>query len=133
MFQTTITPRFGELDALGHINNIAIGTWFELARNPLFGIFNGSLPIRPETWPLIMAHADYDFIEPIQFPQEVEIRTWVDKIGNKSFTLFHEAWQGGRLCASGRAVLVYYNFNIQQSEALPDAIKAQLQEHVKTQ
>ena len=131
MFQVTITPRFGELDVLGHINNIALACWFELARNPLFHIFHPTMPITPRTWPLIMAHSDYDFLEPLQFPQEVMIRTFVDKIGAKSFTLYHEAWQEGRLCTTGRVVLVYYNFNARKSEPIPEDIKRRLQEHVK--
>jgi acyl-CoA thioester hydrolase len=32
------------------------------------------------------------------FRADVEIRTTVSHIGTKSFTLYHEAWQEGRLC-----------------------------------
>ncbi|MEM9398560.1 MAG: acyl-CoA thioesterase, partial [Pseudomonadota bacterium] len=32
MFSKTLSPRFYETDALGHINNVTIAAWFEVAR-----------------------------------------------------------------------------------------------------
>ena len=29
MFRTTVTPKFGDLDGLRHINNNTLGDWFE--------------------------------------------------------------------------------------------------------
>jgi acyl-CoA thioester hydrolase len=131
MFTTRVTPRFGDVDGLGHINNAVMSDWFELARNPVFKIFDPAMRISHEYWRLIMAHTDYDFIDQIYFQDEVEIRTSISHIGNKSFTVYHEAWQEGRLCAKGNAVIVYYDFTIEKSAPLPEDKKRLLAEHLR--
>jgi acyl-CoA thioester hydrolase len=77
-----------------------------------------------------MAHTDYDFLDELFFQYEVEIRTVVSRIGTKSFTLIHEAWQQGRLCSRGSAVVVHYDFNIKQSTPIPEDKKKLLAEHL---
>jgi acyl-CoA thioester hydrolase len=130
MFSITISPRFGDTDALGHINNTVLALWFETARNPLFRMFSPDLNLSPETWPLIMAHTDYDFTGELKFQYDVEIRSWVVRIGTKSFTVRHEAWQRGQLCAKGNAVIVHYNFNTRQSTPIPEDKRRLLAEHL---
>ncbi|GHT60815.1 thioesterase [Spirochaetia bacterium] len=130
MFIMTIQPRFGDVDGLGHINNTVLAFWFETARNPLFKIFAPDLSLSLKTWPLIMAHTDYDFLGELFYQYEVEIRTVITRIGTKSFTLMHEAWQQGKLCSRGSAVVVHYDFNIKQSTPIPEDKKKLLAEHL---
>jgi acyl-CoA thioester hydrolase len=118
------------MDALGHINNTVPVVWFELARNPLMRIFDPRLELRRETFPLILAHSDYDYVGQLYFKDEVEIRTWISRIGTKSFTVYHEAWQQGRLCVKGSAVIVHYDFNTETSTPLPEDKKKILAEHL---
>ena len=130
MFTTIVRPRFGDMDMLGHINNTVPVVWFELARNPLFEIFDPNLELKRETFSLIMAHTDYDYIGQLYFQHEVEIKTWISRIGTKSFTAYHEAWQQGRLCVKGSAVLVHYDFNIEKSTPIAEEKKKLLAEHL---
>jgi acyl-CoA thioester hydrolase len=132
MFTTTVSPRFGDVDGLGHINNTVLAIWFELGRNPLFRFFEPNLNLSYETWPLIMAHTDYDFLDELFFQYDVEIRTFIDRIGNKSFTIYHEAWQEGRLCVKGKAVLVHYDFKKKQSTPIPEDKRKLLEAHLYT-
>ena len=126
----TISPRFGDVDVLGHINNTTPAVWFEQARNPFFRMFSPDLKITHETWPLIMAHTDYDFVGEMFYGYDVEIRSGVSRIGTKSFTVYQEAWQKGKLCVTGNAVIVYYDFMSKQSRAIPEEKKLVLSEHV---
>ena len=130
MFKTTVTPRFGNIDGLGHINNVVLAEWFELARNPLFRIFEPSLNLSLQTWPLIMAHTDYDFVDQQFFQYDVELTTAIERIGTKSFTVYHQAFQQGRLCAKGSAVVVHFDFTKNQSTPIPEDKKALLAEHL---
>jgi len=130
MFSVNITPRFGDLDLLGHVNNTVYAAWFELARNPLFKIFDPELKLDRKTFPLIMAHMDYDFLNPMYFQYEVTVKSWVSKIGNKSFTMRHEAWQRDVLCAKGNVVIVHYDFNEGKSTPIPDDKRKLLEEHL---
>jgi acyl-CoA thioester hydrolase len=61
--------------------------------------------------------------------KEVEIRTTLSRIGVKSFTVYHEAWQQGRLCVRGHAVVVYFDFKTKESVPIPEHIKKLLAEH----
>lgn len=129
MFSKTITPRFGDADGLRHINNTRLPIWFELGRDPFFRIFNPDM--RLENWNLIMAHIDVDFLSPMTLGADIEIRTYVAKVGNTSFTAYQEAWQRGTLAASGHAVAVHYNYQTKKSVPIPNSIRRQLQEHLK--
>jgi len=130
MYTTVITPRFGDIDALGHINNVVPAGWFELARNTIIKMFNPEMEIKRETFPLVLVHSDYDFMGQLYFNHDVEIRTWVTKIGTKSFTVCHEARQQGRLCVKGSAVIVYYDFITESSVPIPEDKKQLLSEHL---
>ena len=130
MFTTTVTPRFGDMDVLGHINNTVPVVWFELARNPLIKIFDPSLELKRETFSLIMAHSDYDYVDQLYYRYDVEIKTWITRIGTKSFTASHEAWQQGRLCVKGSAVMVHYDFNLEKSTPIPEDKKTLLAQHL---
>ena len=129
MFSITVSPRFGDVDVLGHINNTAPALWFEQARNPFFRYFSPDLVISHETWPLIMAHTDFDFVGELFFGYDVEIRSYVTRIGTKSFTILHEAWQREKLCVKGNAVIVYYDFRVKQSIPIPEEKKKLLEDH----
>lgn len=118
------------MDILGHINNAVPAAWFELARNPLFKLFDLEMKLSRETFPLIMAHTDYDYIDQLYFQYDVEIRSYISRIGTKSFTLCHEAWQQGRLCVKGSAVVVHYNFNTEKTTPIPEDKKKLLAEHL---
>ena len=128
MFTKTVTPRFGDVDGLRHINNTRLPIWFELGREPFFRYFNPDM--RLDNWNLIMAHIDVDFLLPMQLGADIEIRTCVAKIGNTSFTVHQEAWQNGQRSAQGRAVVVHYDFKNQKPLPIPPDIRTQLQEHL---
>jgi acyl-CoA thioester hydrolase len=130
MFSVTITPRVGETDAMGHINNCVIPVWFEHGRTPLFRIFDPPLEFTRESWHLVMVHSEYDYVDQLYCRSPVEVKTWVSHIGKKSFSLRHEAWQEGALRVRGSVVLVYYNFITESSEPIPAAIRAQLEQHL---
>ncbi|MDR0411493.1 MAG: acyl-CoA thioesterase [Treponema sp.] len=130
MLITIVSPRFGDVDGLGHINNTVLAAWFELGRNPLFRIFEPNLNLSYDTWSLIMAHTEYDFLDQLFFQFDVEIRTVVSRIGTKSFTVSHEAWQEGRLCVKGSAVVVHYDFNTKQTTPIPEDKKRLLEQYL---
>lgn len=130
MFTDIVTPRFGDVDGLGHINNTILAAWFELGRNSFFRIFEPNLDLSHDKWTLIMAHTDYDFLKEMFFNGSVEIRSYVSRVGNKSFTVYQEAWQNGRLCVKGSAVLVHYDFINKVTTPIPEHIKSKLMEHL---
>lgn len=128
MFTRTLEPAFYDTDALGHINNTRLPAWFELARNDLFRLFTPDLD--PHKWALIMARLDVEFRAELFYGENIEIRTWLSRLGNSSFTVTQEAWQNGRLGARGNTVLVHYDHDAKQAAPLPPAIRTALEEHL---
>ncbi|MCL2805666.1 MAG: acyl-CoA thioesterase [Treponema sp.] len=130
MISIKVQPRFGDIDGLGHVNNIVPAVWFEMGRTPFLKIFDPELSLDKKNFPLIIAHTEYDYMGQMFFKDEVEIKTWVSRIGNKSFTIQHEAWQQGRLCVKGNVVIVHFDFNTEQTTPIPDQMRKQLEEYL---
>jgi acyl-CoA thioester hydrolase len=130
MFKTVVTPRFGDIDGLRHVNNTVLAIWFEEARNPVFRMFTPDLDLSYENWKLIMVRTEFDFVGEMYYGEDIEIRTFVEKVGNSSFTLGHEAWQRGKLNVRGKAVVVHFDFIDKKSMPIPESIRSQLEEHL---
>ena len=124
-----VTPRFGEVDGLKHVNNNVIGEWFELAREELYRYFIPDLDLSLEKWKLILVRNETDFLGQIRYGQNVEIRTYILKIGNSSFTIGNEVWQNNELMAKGKSVIVHYDFINEKSIRIPDEIREKLKVH----
>jgi len=131
MFRDYVTPRFGNIDGLKHVNNNVVGDWFEIGRNGIFRYFSPDLDLSYEKWKLIMVRTEFDFVSQMYFGDDVEIKTYVLKIGNSSFTTGHEAWQEDELKAKGKAVLVHYDFIEKKSKPIPDDIRENLIRHLR--
>jgi acyl-CoA thioester hydrolase len=131
MFSMTVTPRFYETDALGHINNTVISNWFEAAREPVFRIFNATLAL--DAWNIILARVAIDYVAQTHYGKPVEVRSWIGHIGNSSFVVEQDAWQEGVCVARGSAVQVFFNYETQKSEPIPSHLRAQLEQHVRVE
>lgn len=92
---------WAEMDAFGHVNNSRYFTWFESARMALFERIGLPLVAGADHAP-ILARATCDFLRPVRWPAEVEIRVAVPRLGRSSFTTAYEA----RLIEAGEPQLV---------------------------
>ncbi|HZL10758.1 MAG TPA: thioesterase family protein [Prolixibacteraceae bacterium] len=128
MYSLIVTPKFSDIDGLGHVNNTVMPEWFELARNPIYRMFNPDFDFK--YWNLILARFEVDFTSQIFFHDNVEIQTWIQKIGNSSFEVYQEASQGGIVGAKGKTVLIYYDFKLQKSIPISEPIRGMLNEHL---
>ena len=128
MFEATFSPRFYETDAFGHVNNTVVTGWFETAREPIFRIFTPEMNVKDLK--LILARVETDFVAQIYYGKDVLVKTGIEKIGNASFTVLHEAWQNGGVVARGKAVQVYFDFETQQSSRIPDHFRTALEKHM---
>lgn len=128
MFTLSVTPRFYETDAFRHINNTVLGGWFETAREPIFRLFSPGVDLT--FIELILARTEFDFVAQMHYGSPVEIRTWIEKIGNSSFVVAHEAWQNSSCTARGKAVQVSFDPVAQKPVRIPDARRAELEKHL---
>lgn len=128
MFSENISPRFSDTDALGHINNTMVPIWFEGARTPVFKLFTPELDLK--NWPLILAKINVDFEAQMFYGLDMEVRTFISRIGGSSFDVFQELWQKGKRVASGTAVMVHFDYRTQKTAQIPDNIREILNQHL---
>lgn len=130
MFKTKVTPSFGDIDGMKHVNNNRILEWFELGGLDIYRYFTPDLDLDFENWKLIMVRKEADFVGQLRFGEDVEIRTYLLKIGNSSFTVGNEVWQNNELKAKGKTVIVHFDYVTQKSVPIPDDVRKKLEEHL---
>ncbi|GAA6168274.1 acyl-CoA thioesterase [Sessilibacter corallicola] len=127
MFQTTISPRVNETNYTGHICNTSIPIWLEKAREPIVRM------VHPETAPggksFILARTEIDFQSQMFFGEDVEVKTYVVNLGRTSMTVEQEIWQQGKITATCKAVMVYFDYDNQTSIELTPQIKSAFEIH----
>lgn len=130
MHEIHVTVRFSETDALGHINNTSYFIYLEEARIRFMEWLGFKMDI--QNWNFILASTKCDFISQGYFGQELSIKTYVTKVGTKSFQLEHDliAVQTNELIARGNAIMVFFDFEKQKSEPIPERVKEELRNHL---
>lgn len=100
--------RFSDLDPLGHVNNNAIGTYFENARAALFAIVTPSWPFRNQIF--VLARSAVDFRRELHYPASLSIGSYVMRLGRTSMTLanalFHDDTDEGLAFCESVSVLI---------------------------
>jgi acyl-CoA thioester hydrolase len=127
VYKKIIEPRVSETDGIGHINNTTIPIWFEAARNEMFKLFTPDSSFK--NWKMIILNMNVDYVNQIYFGRDVEVYTWVKRIGNSSLQLYEEIHQDGRLCAIDTVTYVNFNLKTQKSEPIPEKIRSELESH----
>jgi acyl-CoA thioester hydrolase len=125
--------RFVDMDAMGHVNNSTYFTYLEQARIDFFR------QLRYDKWDwmeegVVVAKNELNYKVPVFYGDDVYITTQCSHIGTKSLTLsskvYKKAGDKEILCAEGHCVLVCFNHKIQQSQPMPEAWRAILEEQV---
>ena len=120
----TITPRFYETDALGHINNASIAAWFEVARITFIESLDKQTAASSVNW--ILASLQIDFIAETFYGTDVIATVTDATAGNSSLTVSCEMTQGGKLTVRGKAVLVHLDTESKRPSRIPDSLREKL-------
>lgn len=126
--------RFCETDAGGHVSNTSYFCYLEEARTKFFTDIHFGFEQADEENSFILARTECDFIAQAYAAQTLTIKSRVEHIGTKSFTLLHEIYEKemGTLIARGRAVVVCFNFREQKSVEIYPELRQILQEYTDT-
>ena len=113
---------WGDMDALGHVNNTVYLRWFESARIAYFDAI-GMMTDR-QVGP-ILARTSIDFRRPVAYPDTVRVTARVEAQGNTSFTMRYEVHSrgAGALAAEGEGVVVLFDYESGQKVRLPDGLR----------
>lgn len=98
--------RYGDCDPLGHVNNSVFATFMETGRCDLFAAvrWSGSGKFASS---FVIARLELDYIAEILWPGQVEVGSAVLKIGNSSVHIEQILFQGEKLAAKAKSVLVH--------------------------
>jgi acyl-CoA thioester hydrolase len=122
--------RFGDLDAMRHLNNVVFLRYFETARIAyLREIVPAHDPANPEAdeFGLIFAECHINYRSPVVFDEEVAVACSIGNVRRSSFRVEFEMRVGTRLVAEGYGVLVGFDYVAQTAAQLPDALRATLE------
>lgn len=123
MHVTPIQVRFGDTDALGHVNNAVFATYAETARIEFFREQAGLYSVPGDTGGFILARLAIDFRSQVKLGQQVEVRSRIAKLGNSSITMTQQILADGVVAAEIEAVAVSFDYEEQRPVRIPQHIR----------
>ncbi|CAM2010320.1 acyl-CoA thioesterase [Acanthopleuribacter pedis] len=122
-FFTSVAVRWGDMDALGHVNNIQFFAYFEQARIQFFEAVGADKVWDAEQGP-ILASASCNFLKPIVYPIDLEVGLAVTDIRNRSFgaslAIFRK--DSDEMFAEGKNGIVWVNYPAGKAINLPPVL-----------
>ncbi len=102
-FVTTHKLRFSDCDMVGHVNNAIYSVMFEAGRTDLMqaaGIYS-----LDSSFSMVIVRIEIDFKREMNWPGDVVIETYVERIGNKSIHMRQVMRSIGEVRAEGLSIL----------------------------
>lgn len=119
-----IQLRFNDVDRFGHVNNSVYFSFYDLAKSDYF------MSVLPDgmNWKetaLVIANINADFISPIYFQENIEVKTAVTYIGHKSLKLRQYAVNKitNEIKCACTTTMVGFNLKTLESAIIPDSWK----------
>jgi acyl-CoA thioester hydrolase len=124
---TRVPIRWGDMDAMGHVNNTVYFRYMEQARIEWFYACAQRLGLDPydHQGPVIV-NASCTFHTPLTYPGEAEVRMFVGPPGKSSFESYYEIWMDDHKYTDGAAKMVWIDTRTTKSAPLPEALRALL-------
>ena len=123
-----IPIRWGDMDAMGHVNNTVYFRFMEQARISWFG----RLVPEDAAWQstgIVIVNASCNYKRALTYPGTVEVRLYVGTPGGASVPTDYELLLEGDPVpyADGAAVVVFVDMATQKSMRIPEDIRARLE------
>lgn len=126
---------WGDMDDFGHINNTVYFRYFEDIRIVYFENAGIMKYMRKHNIGPILANTQCQFRLPLAYPDTITISTSAGKIQGKRFTMEYAVYsqQHQQLAAEGNGLIIFYDYERQQSCDVPEEIKHAIEniEHSK--
>ena len=118
--------RWGEMDALGHVNNASYLRYFEESRI----LWSESLGIHLDGTGegMILLKASVTYKKQVSYPADIEVDLFAGDIGRTSFQLINTLTIGGETtpAATGEFVIVWFDYSTNKSIPVPATLRALL-------
>jgi acyl-CoA thioester hydrolase len=117
-----IPIRWGDMDAMGHVNNTIYFRYMEQVRvswyEKMFGELSGS---RQEA--MVIVNASCNFLKPLTYPGTVEVKMLFGAASRSSVESYYEMRMNDVLYADGAAKIVWIDVEQGKAKLLPEAIR----------
>ncbi len=123
--EMVIPIRWGDMDALGHVNNTIYFRYLEIVRLAWFDAVG--CPPNPRGEGPVIVNAFCNFIRQLEYPGDVLAKHYVCNPGLSSFETYvtlERTDAPGEVHASGGGKAVWVDFPRQRSLPLPDWVRA---------
>ncbi len=125
LIRVPLSVRWRDLDAFNHVNNSKYLSYLEEARLRWMLAMPG-MGMDEDVAPVVAA-SNLNYRRPIEWPGDVVIELFVERIGGSSLTIGHrivDSKDGGTLYCDGNVVMVWIDRNSGRSAPLPDSVRA---------
>ncbi|ROR32454.1 acyl-CoA thioesterase [Inmirania thermothiophila] len=125
--RTRMPIRWGDMDALGHVNNAAYFRYFEQAR--VEWLERTGLGLVQDGVGAVIVNASCTYHRALVYPGEIEVAVYAGPPGRSSFETWyalHRTDAPEVLCAEGQARVVWVDHRAGRSVPLPEALRALL-------
>jgi|ERR1043166_1375390 acyl-CoA thioester hydrolase len=123
--RTDIQVRFGDTDALGHVNNASFASYAELGRLDFLQTELGR-----SVGSIILASLHLEYRRQVNFRDTVSVETWVGRLGASSITLQQIVYANGERAADVQSVVVHFDYATSSTRPLTDDIRDALAPYV---
>lgn len=121
-FRTPIPLRWSDLDAFNHVNNARYLTFLEQARIEWFETVGE--PWQTDENGPVVASATLNFKRPIEYPAQIAVELFTERLGNTSVTIGHRiVADDGTVHCDGHVVAVWVSRRSGKPVALPAAVR----------
>ncbi len=118
--QKTFDIAWGDMDALGHVNNGRYFDYFQEARIEWLRELN--ITLTENTGPVVI-HVACTYLKPVIYPATVTLRSSIHSLGNSSMVMDHELYQNEVLMAQGISKIVWVDYKQNKSIPIPEQVR----------
>lgn len=119
--EKTFAIAWGDMDALGHVNNGRYFDYFQEARIEWLSELN--ITLSEATGPVVI-QVGCTFLKPVIYPATLTLHSYLHSLGNSSMILDHDLYQGDTLMTQGMSKIVWVDYTRNKSVPLPEVIRA---------
>ena len=127
-FTFTVASRWRDMDAIGHVNNETILSYFEDVRVRYLSSLSIDINNQSESNSVILASMKIDYYHQVSYPDIFDVGCRIIRIGTKSFDLLSSIFlkDYDKTLVSGLFTIVCFDYVEQKTIVVPDIIKKQL-------
>jgi acyl-CoA thioester hydrolase len=118
--QKTFNIEWGDMDALGHVNNARYFDYFQEAR--IEWLASIGFDLQQQTGPVVM-HIACTYLKPVIYPATLTMESSLHSLGRSSMMIDHDLYQHKQLIAQGTCKIVWVDYSQNKSIPFPDKIR----------